>query len=186
VLLDGLEHARLARLGESDRGAFATGTTCPPDSMDIRIGRGGNVEVEDVGQVANIEPACSDVGCDEEVEAAFAEAAHHAVALLLRESAVNRLCTVASRIQSFGELVDFRARAAEHDRRCGILDVEDSAECRGFLLSLDDVGDLSNSRELSRPCFLRGDADAHRILQVALRDRSYAWREGRREECGLA
>src|SRR5438105_4823244 len=97
-MLDGFEHARFARLGESDRGAFATCATSSSDSMDIRIGRG------------------RDVGCNEEVESSISKAAHHAVALFLRESAVNGFRAVTARVQGFGELVDFGACAAEHDR----------------------------------------------------------------------
>src|SRR5205814_3811626 len=116
MMLDGFEHARLARLGESDCGAFATGATCSPDSMDIRVGCRRNVEVEDVREVTDVEPPCGDVGCNEEVESSIAKAAHHAVALFLRETAVNRFRAVTARVQSFGELVDFGACAAEHDR----------------------------------------------------------------------
>ena len=48
---------------------------------------------------------------------ARAKLLHHAVALLLRHAAVQRLGAIAARVQRLGQLVHFGARAAEDDRR---------------------------------------------------------------------
>ena len=59
-----------------------------------------------------------------------AELLHHAIALLLRHAAVQRLGAVAARVERLGQLVDLDARAAEDDRRRRVLHVEHAAERR--------------------------------------------------------
>ncbi len=81
---------------------------------------------------------------------ALAEAAHHAVALLLREPAVQRLGVVAARVERLGQLVDFGARAAEHDRRRRRLHVEHARERRDLVPPLHDVHRLAHARRLAR------------------------------------
>ena len=66
--LDVPEHPVLARLHERDRDALATGPSCPPDPMDVRVGVGRHVEVHDVRDVLDVESARGDVGRDEDVE----------------------------------------------------------------------------------------------------------------------
>ena len=120
----------LARLDEGDRHALAAGAPGAPDAVDVGLGRRRDVVVDDVREVLDVEAARGDVGRDEQVERAGAEAAHHAVALLLRHAAVQRLGAVAAAVERLGELVDLAAGAAEDERGGGVLDVEDAAERR--------------------------------------------------------
>jgi hypothetical protein len=112
-----------------------------------------------------------------------AELLHHAVALLLRDAAVQRLGVVAAAVQRLGELVDLGARAAEDDRARRLLDVEDAAERRHLVRARHDVGDLAHLRPLAR-----GDHLGASILITCTGSRRCAWRsrrcaaEGGREE----
>ena len=185
-LLDVAQHAVLARLGERDRDALASRAPRPADAVDVGVGRRGDVEVDDVREVLDVEPARGDVGRDEEVGGPLAEAAHDAVALLLREPAVQRLRAVAAPGQRLGELVDLGARAAEDDRRRRRLHVEDAAERRHLVLARDDVRRLPDARDLPRCGLLPRDRHPRRLVEVPLGEGADARRHRRREERRLA
>ena len=52
---------------ERDRHAFAPGAAGPADAMDVRLGRGRHVVVDDVRQLRDVEAARGDVGRDEQI-----------------------------------------------------------------------------------------------------------------------
>src|SRR4051794_25679745 len=120
--------------------------------------------------MSDVETACGDVSGNEKIECALAKAAHHAIALLLRQSAMNRLGAISARVQYFFQLIDFSARAAEDKRGLRILDVENSSQGCCLLLSLHHVGNLPNPRSCARCNFLGRNVDADRILEMALCD----------------
>jgi hypothetical protein len=64
-------------------------------------------------------PAGGDVGGDQQLGGAVAEAAHDPVALGLVHAAVQGFGAVAAPVHRLGELVDLAAGAAEHERRPG-------------------------------------------------------------------
>ena len=183
--LDVAEQAQLARLGERDRDALAPGPADAADAVDVGVGRRRHVVVDDVGQLVDVETACGDVGGDEQLGGAVAQAPHHPVAALLVHPAVQRFGPVAASVERLGELVDLGARAAEDDRRGRRLDVEDPSERRRLVGSRHDVGPLGDERH-----GVAGggplDLDAHRVAQVAPGDGVDARRQGRREQHGLA
>ena len=172
----------LARLGERDRGAAAAGAAGAADAVDVRLGGGRHVVVDDVREVLDVEAARGDVGGDEQVGLAVAEAAHHAVALPLLHAAVQRLGAVAVRVERLDERLDLEPRAAEHERRRRVLHVEDALERRRLVRARHDVGDLADARQLAGGRLLARDRHARRILQVALGDRQDPRRHRRREE----
>ena len=114
----------------------------PPDAVDVRLRLARDVVVEDVRDLLDVEAARGDVGRDEEVRRARAEALHHPVALVLREASVERLGPAAPRVQLLGDLVDLGSRPAEDDGRRGVLEVEDAREGRQLVRPGDDVGRL--------------------------------------------
>ena len=135
----------LARLGERDRDALAAGAADAADAVHVGLGRGRHVVVDDVGERVDVQAAGGDVGRDEQVGVAGAQAAHHAVALLLGHAAVQRLGAVAAAVERLGELVDLVARAAEHERGGGLLDVQDAAERGRLAGARDDVRRLAHA-----------------------------------------
>ena len=141
----------LARLDERDRDALAPGPARPADAMDVRLGVRRDVVVHDVRDVIDVETAGGDVGRDEDVEGALAEAAHHAVALLWSIppwSAAVSWPWAASRLR---QVVDLAPGPGEHQGRGRVLEIEDAPERDGFVRPSDDVRDLADlGRRLAR------------------------------------
>src|SRR5881398_1341992 len=100
--------------------------------------------------VLNVQSACRNVGSDEELGSAIAKTLHHAIALLLRQAAMERLGAIAAPDERFRKLVHLGARAAEDDRRCRTLHVEHAAQRRDLVLARHDKSDLPNARRASR------------------------------------
>jgi hypothetical protein len=115
---------------------------------------------------------------------AFADrkAVHHRVALPLLHAAVQRLGPVAVRVERFDERVDLEARAAEHQRRRGALDVEHALQRERLVRARHDVRDLSHPGQLAGRRLLARDRHPIRLGEVLLRDRQDARRHRRREE----
>ena len=111
-----------------------------------------------------------------------AELLHDAVALFLRQSAVQRLGVVASRIQCFGEPVHFGARPAEDDRALGGFGVEDATQRGHLVRACDDVGDLAHLGRLAGSDLRVVNSNDFWIAKVRFRDRGDArWQRGRKE-----
>jgi hypothetical protein len=150
--------------------------------MHVDFGRGRQIEVDDVRHVIDVEAARGDVGGDQDVGLLRPKQLHHAVALLLHHSAMQRLRAVAVRVERVGQLVDLEAGAAEHDRRLRAFEIEDAAERRDLLALADDERHLADLRHLSRRALLDRDLHLLRLLQVAARDRHDPRRERRRKQ----
>ncbi len=182
---DVAQQAVLARFGEGDRHPFAAGPAGAADPMDVRLGRGGHVVVHHVRHVLDVEPARGHVGGDEQVGGVGAELLHHAIALLLRQPAMQRFGPIAPAVERLAEFVDLGTRAAEDDGRGGVLHVEDAAEGRHLVRAADHVGDLPDSGRRTRGHHFTIDANPHRVLEVLVRDLGDARRESGGEERGL-
>ena len=145
--LDAAEQPVLARLGEGDGNALAPGAAGAADAVDVGLGRLGDVEVDDVGEVLDVEPAGGDVGGDEQIDGAAAGALHDAVALVLGHAAMQRLDPIAAAGEALGEAVDLVAGAAEDERERRRLEVEHAAQGRDLLGAGEDVGGLAHLGE---------------------------------------
>ena len=110
---------------------------------------------------------------------------HDAIALLLHHAAVQRLCDEAVRVERIGQFVYLDARAAEHDRRPGALEIENPAEGIDLLPPADDVNHLPDAGQLAGSALLLGDLDPGGILQVPPSDAEDARREGGRKQSCL-
>ena len=184
--LDVAQHPVLARLDQGDRHALAAGTPGPPDAMDVGVGVRRDVVVDDVRDVLDVETARGDVGRDQDVERAVAEAAHHPVAALLGQAAVEGAGVVAARAEGLGQVVDLAAGPREDQRRGRVLDVEDAAQGGQLVVPPDDVGDLADPRGAVAGDLLGVDLDPRRVAQVALGDARDGRRDRGREERRLA
>ncbi len=176
----------LARLDERDRRPLATCAPRPPDPVDVEVGRRGDVEVDDVGDVLDVEPAGGHVRGHQHVERAVAEPAHHPVALLLGEAAVERRRVVAAPAQRLRQVVHLAPGPGKDEGSRRILDVEDPAQ-RGELVGApDDVDELAHLRRLLVGRSLGTHGDADRLAKVARRDTRDRGRDRGREERCLA
>src|SRR5690606_23529543 len=67
-LRDRIDILGLGRRGEGDGNAGAAGATGAADAVDIVLGMGRHVEVEDVAHRRNVEAAGGDVGSDQQLQ----------------------------------------------------------------------------------------------------------------------
>src|SRR5947209_6368542 len=130
----------------------------------------------------DVESARGDVGGDEELRGPLAKTLHHAITLLLRQAAVERLGAIAASDERFGKLVHFGPRAAEDNRRRGALHVEDAAERGDLVLARHDERDLPHAWRAAWSERLARDAHADRLLEMTLGDLADARGDRRREE----
>ncbi len=54
--------------GQRECAAFIAGTASTADAMDVGVGVVGHVEIEDVGQAADVDTARGDIGADQQAE----------------------------------------------------------------------------------------------------------------------
>src|SRR3569832_684250 len=125
-----------ARLRERDRDSLSAGASGPSNAVDVRVRRLWYIEVHDVRHMLDVETTRRDVGGDKQLRRAVSEAAHDAIALLLRQSAMQRLGAIATTSERFCQLVDFSSRATEHDDRRWCFHVEHARERRDFMPTL--------------------------------------------------
>ena len=161
---------------ESPRAPRAAGAT---DAVDVGLGVGGDVVVDDVADPLDVEAAGRDVGGDEDVELAGLELVDGALALHLRDVTVDRHRGVAAGAQLLGQGLGLVLGADEDDHAFEVLHLEDAREGVDLLRVGHDqvaLGDRGDRRRLA----LDGDLD--RVLEVLLRDPADLRRHGRREQ----
>ena len=178
--------AALAGLGQRNGHTLAAGTTDAADAVHVRLRCRRHVVVDDVGEVVDIETTSGHVGGHQQVGDSTAQAAHHLVALLLVQTAVQSLGPVATAVHRLGQLVNLHTGSAEHQRRLGRLDVENPAERSRLVCPVHHVHPLRHQwGPALRRCGI-ADADAHRITEVTSSQTLDASRHGRREQHRLA
>ena len=152
---------------EGDRVAAAARAAGAADAVHVGLGVGGDVVVDDVADPLDVEAAGRDVGGDEDVELAGLELVDGALALHLRDVAVDGHRGVAAGAQLLGERLGLVLGADEDDHALEVLDLEDAGEGVDLLRVGHDqvaLGDRGDRRGL----VLDGDLD--RVLEVLLRD----------------
>ena len=121
LALDAADLGALLRGHEGDRPPGAPDPPRAPDPVHVAIGGVGDVVVDHVGDVLDVEPAGGDVGRDQQPQPVVLEGEHHAVALALAHVAVQRLDLEAAAAQRLVEPRRADLRAAEDDRLLGLL-----------------------------------------------------------------
>lgn len=119
--LDVREQLALARLDDGPRHTVAARAGGPADAVDVDLGVLGQVVVNDVRDVVDVEAAGGVVRRDEHGQLALAQLRHHAVALTLVQVAVDRLGLDALAVQVLREGVHGLLRAAEQRARAVLL-----------------------------------------------------------------
>ena len=180
-----MEQSLFARLGESDGRSFASGSSDATDAMHVRLGCRRDVVVDDVSEMFDVETAGGHVGGDEQLGRSSSHSRHHAITCLLIHTTVKCFGSIAAAVQSFGELIDFTARTAEHDGCFGLFDVEDATERGGLVEAVDHVHALLDLGCGAGRRVRLLDRDSHRIGEVLTGDLVDLGRHGGREENGL-
>ena len=146
-----LEQVPLARGDEGDRVALAAGPAGAADAVDVGLGVGRDVVVDDVADPLDVETAGGDVGGDEDVELARLELVDRALALHLRHVAVDGHRGEATGPQLLGEQLGLVLGADEDDHPLEVLDLEDAGEGVDLLrVGADEValGGVGRGRRL--------------------------------------
>ena len=166
-LLDVLEQVALARGDEADRVARPPGPPGPSDAVHVRLGVGGDVEVDDVTDALDVESAGGDVRRDEDVELPVLELIDAALALHLRHVTVDRGGGVPAGAELLGQGLGLVLRADEDDHPVEVLHLEDAGQRVHLLRIRDDevaLGDVRVGRGLGL------DRDLLRVAEVLLRE----------------
>ena len=162
-----VEVADVLRPDERDGGAGAPGAARPARPVDVLLGGLGKVVVDDVGQVRDVDPSRRHVGAHEEAEAPLAGRAHHALAVVLGQVAVQPVGVEPAVLERFGGALRLVARVAEDDGALGVLHFEDAHELSDLVASLRHVDVV---RDLERPHLVARERDELRLLQVRVRE----------------
>ncbi len=117
--------------------------------MDIVIGVPGHVEVEDVADALDIEPACGNVGGDEDVDVARLEAFELAQPLGLLHVTMDLPCLEAAAREALGEIAHRRLAVREDQRRAHVVGLEQLAQ-RVPLAARGRLDDCLLDREIGR------------------------------------
>ena len=88
LLLDGTDFLLLTGVYDRDGGAFLAGTSCTSTAVGVVFDVLGQSEVDDMGEVVDIQTPCSHIRRHEQLSEVLAEFLHGQVALLLRQVAM--------------------------------------------------------------------------------------------------
>ena len=157
----------LTRLRQGDGHTLAAGPAHPADAVHVRVGRGRNGVVDDMGELVDVEPARGHVGGDEQLRRPAAQPPHDAVALVLAHATVQCLGAVAASVESLRQLVDLLAGAAEDDRSRRRLHVQQASERRRLVCPGHHVRALTYERGLAGRRLLAADLDLDGVTEVA-------------------
>ena len=160
-----LEHPEFTAADEGERATRLARAASATDAVRIIFGVVRQIVVEDDFEVIDIEPARGDVGRHEELEAALAKFIHDAVALHLRDVAVQAVDRVTARREDLGEFVAHDLGAAENDAVAEIMHVDQTRKRFDLRAAVDFKVNLIDLRGV-----LSGglDLDPSRIARVAL------------------
>ena len=163
-LLDGVHEAFFVHADEAD--GLAAGASAPgaPDAVHVVFGDVGNVKVDDVGQVADVDAARGDVGGDEGDEAAALEVGERLRARGLAFVAVQRHGADAVLDKVVGDAVGAEFGAREDEYLVPAL-LDDEVH-EGFFLALSAHG-VDDLRDALHGGVGRGDLHALRRIQHA-------------------
>ncbi len=183
VAFDGLQLALLTRLHERDRAARAADPAGAADAVDVGVGGGRDVVVDDVGDGRDVQAAGGHVGGDQDRHAPALEGQHHAVAGALGHVPVQRAHVEAAVAQGAVQLVGADLGAHEHDRLVGLLRAQHLHQLLRLVPRVDRQLELGHGVDRQR----RGlDLDDHRVVHVAVGELADRRRHRGREQRRLA
>ena len=182
VATDGVQLSHFTGRYERDGRACLAGAARTADTMDIAAGVKGQVVVENVRDIVNIQTTGGHVGGDENVDFAAAEGRHDAGALSLLHVAVEAVDIVASGGQKDVQRIRFFLRAAEDHAFGDVFRIDQTNDGIGAFAVFDDIEELFN---VVVRAFRDGCRDVHGILENVLRKLDDGTRHRGGEEHGL-
>ena len=183
-LLDIAEVVALVRAAERYSGAGGSGTTGASDAVNVGFRFVRKVEVDDEGHCFDIDPACCDVGSDEDRNFSLTEAVEGAVTLRLRAVAVDGFRGDAFLADHPGEFVGAVFGAGKDDRQFAfLLFAEEFHQERALVVAFDKADALFDLFCGSR---FRGDGNGGRIDENRMSELDHCRGEGGGEKERLA
>src|SRR5258708_2862996 len=160
--LDALELAALAAVAERQSDARGAGARGAADAVDIALGIGRQLVVDDVGHAHDVDAARGEIGGDQHAGLAAAKIVERLLAGILALVAVDRLGRDAAVLQRLGDAIGAALGAGEDDdalERFVIQQVAEQGTLGGGVHEVDSLVDLLDRLAL------RGDLDPFRVLQ---------------------
>src|SRR5689334_12437974 len=127
-LFDAVDSLGVVASGERDRDAFHPRTAGAADTVHVIVGLPGNVEVDDVADAFDVEPAGRDVGRDEDRDLVVLEAIEFGNAVRLIHVALDLAGSKARTFQARRKLANRRLSVGEDDRILEFLVPQDLAK----------------------------------------------------------
>jgi hypothetical protein len=164
---------------EGDRLADITGPTGAANAVDVVFGDIRQLIVDHMGELINIEAACSDIGGDENAYLATLEVSEGARACPLALVAVDRRGANAILLQLFGEAVGAMFGACKYQHLAPVVAANEPGEQLAFAVTIHGVDRLRYT--LDR-CIAPRHLNADRFVQQGGSQGADLIREGGREE----
>ena len=182
-LFDGFEHFLFGFVHQRNGDAVRPSAAGAADAVDVVFGLGGHFVVDDEGQFGDIQPACRDVGGDEDAQVALFEGGKGFEAGLLRFVAVDGLGGDFAPLQVARDLVDALFGFAEYDDLVHVQIDNQAFEQAAFLEGVygDDV-----LFDVGVGGVLRRHFDLFGAVHEVARQFAYRIGEGGGKEQGLA
>src|SRR6267154_1987464 len=163
-LLDAAQLAAFAAVAERQGDARGAGARGAADAMDVALGVGRQLVIDDVGHAVDVDTARGEIGGDQHAGLAAAEIVERLLPRVLRLVAVDRLGGDATIFQRLGDAVGAALGAGEDDdpleRRIG-QQVAQQRPLGGGVHEIDPLLDLIDGAALA----LRRDLDPLGVLQ---------------------
>ncbi len=128
---------RLAARDEREGAAGGSHACGASDAVDVNFGIFGDVVIDDVGDLVDVDAAGGEIGGDKDVDFAGFEAAHDALAFVLHEVAVDGAGGDAVALESCGDFIHAAFGAAENDGECGLFGSHQHLDCALFVPRFD-------------------------------------------------
>lgn len=167
---------------ECDGVAFFPCSSGSADAVDVAFGVAGNVVVDDVGDVVNVQSSGRDVGGDEDAVPSAVEVFDDAVASCLAESGVDAAASVASLVEDVAESFGPVFGVDENHDFAVLCFFEDFEQLAEFLFSVNADDFLS---DVFDGYFVGLQQQVFWVVHVFLRDVDNFFRHGCGEEKGL-
>ncbi len=182
-VLDLLEQAALTRRDHRDGNAGLPGAAGAPDAMDINFRVVGQVVVEDVGNVVNVEAASGHVRRHQHLDLVLAEPVEGPFAGFLAQVAVQRFGGEAAPGQFIGQFPGSNASPYKDQGAGHRFDLEETSHRGQFIGLVNQVVALFDGLQCDLGAL---DQDGLRVAHVAVGQAADGGRQGGGEEGGLA
>ncbi len=180
-LLDAQELFKFMWRYEANSRPLLAGSTGSADSMHIAFGIEGDVVIKDMGNIADIETSCSNIGSDEDICCSAFEGFDGLFALALGHIAVEPFGIETLGAQKFGESIHLHLHPTKDDRLVGVFVVKKTHK---RLVALPLIYHIEVLLDIFVGYFAFGDGDElGRVEDLACKLFDLVWHRCTKKEC---